>query len=232
MNVLNLVNVLEEMRCPTPSGRLRLDLCELSNHMESMAGEMRADFLAGNWSADFIPCLTAQLECYQELAEVLGQLSQADRFVEDDLELVWELAQELRQLADAVSKAFRCDRPRCSNCGAACGDYCHSCGLTPLIWDVVPDEYEEMPSGGSASLQQVYWQIVALLEGGCRLHEVEQAMDQARREPGLVQGMVSKSFEQLAIGLRSRRTSHILAGWAMLCRAMHEADQPLLPLAC
>ena len=230
--MLNLATVLEEMRCPSPSDRLRLDLGQLSGQMQSAAEPMRADFLAGNWSADFAPCLTAQLECYEELAEVLGQLSQAERFTQEDLDLVWELAQELRQLADAVSKAFRCEKPRCSNCGAACGDYCQACGLTPLIWDVIPQEYEDMPAGGSASLQEVYGRIVALLEGRCRLQELEQAIDQARRESGYVQGALSRSLEQLTVGVRSRRTSHLVLGWGMLCRAVHEADQSPLPLAC
>lgn len=230
--MLNLETVLEEMRYPVPSDTLRLSLRELSSHTQSSAEQMAREFSAALWSPDFAPLLSAQLECYGELAEVLGQLSQAERFVQEDLDLVWELSQELRQLAEAVSRAFRCEKPRCSSCGAACGDFCQDCGLTPLIWDVIPEEYEEMPDGAALSLQAVYAQIVGLLEGRCRLQEVEQALDQARREFSFAGGMVAKSLEQLSAGLRSRRTSHILLGWGLLCRAMREAAQYLLPVAC
>lgn len=229
---LSLNDLLDEMRALSNNPKLRLALVCLSQRMLGRGEELRQEYAGGDWNQEFATCLDALLECHQELGGCLHELSQCDTFSSEDLELVYDLGQELRQLADMLHKAFLCERPRCANCGAACGDYCHDCGLVPLIWDFIPEELEQVPSGACESLQQLYWLVVDLLEGRCRLHEVQEMLEVAQSLIGTGPGLLQQAISQLRHSLQTRRTSQILAGCSLLCRAMEEADQFLFRIAC
>lgn len=224
---LTLSAVLEELRSEPLSLRLRPRLERLSQKMSVASEEVWSDLDSARWSPQFAACLQQQIEVFDELASYLQRLSDAAAISASDIDQLARLGQHLANLAQRLDDDFRSQSSRCTGCGSQCGDFCDECGLTPLIWDALPEEFSDFPAQGGANFQALYWQVVGLLEGRSGLDDLQQALDDLCLEIEPIRAVdlpalstLDQALDTLYLGLESRRTSHFLGGWRRLCEGM------------
>lgn len=229
---LTLSNLMEEMRSGDDPGSISARLGQLSQKMDLAGREARSDLESGRWSLDFATLLQRQVDLYHQLASTLQRLCQHSQWSLEECEGLASLGQQLARLAGQLEQDFRSGSPRCTGCGSQCGPYCEACGLRPLIWDALPEEYAEVPVSAGPTVQNLYWQLMGLLDGQCSFEQLEQGLDAFSLEIDPLRSAdlaavqeLDQGLDSLYLGLETGRTRHLLDGWQHLCQGMSQLSQ-------